>query len=145
MPETLAAFSAFYRDECNQTADGRVICRACGGDIHRVRGFMLLHDEQYGEACAGPGRTLRMDIPFCPTCEGRPAEYGCIHITASDFMLPSVVDASRPFGAAHPLCRQAAPLFATASKPGVAQGVSKVPVTMAGEEQPQILRVPPPN
>lgn len=46
-----------------------------------------------------------MDIPFCPRCETRPAEYGCIHMPASDMNLPSVREASRAWGVPHPLCR----------------------------------------
>lgn len=103
MPETLAAISAYYRDHC-QGSTHQNACAHCGGDIHRIRGFMLLHDQQFGDACAGPGRALRMEIPFCPRCEARPAEYGCIHLSAADLNLPSVIEASRPCGAPHPLC-----------------------------------------
>lgn len=105
MTGTLAAFSAFYRDRCRETAAHHITCLNCVREIHRARGYMLLHDELHGDACAGPGRALRMDIPFCPRCETRPAEYGCIHMPASDMNLPSVREASRAWGVPHPLCR----------------------------------------
>ncbi len=104
MTDTLAAFAAYYRDRCVSPSERQVTCAHCGGDIHRVRGMLLLHDERFGDACAGPGRALRMDIPFCPQCEARPAEFGCIHLPEPDMQLPSVLEASRPYGTPHPLC-----------------------------------------
>lgn len=108
MTETLSAFSAWYRDHCRTLAGLRITCIHCGTEIHRVRGYMLLHDEQFGESCAGPGRALRMEIPFCPVCENRPGEYGCIHMPAADMNLPSVLEASRACGVPHPLYREQA-------------------------------------
>lgn len=60
---------------------------------------MSLHDEQFGEACTGPARAWRMDIPYCANCEEEPSRYGCIHMSESDLNLPSVIEASRPFPA----------------------------------------------
>ena len=79
--------------------DGREIaCAHCGGEIRRVRAFMSLHDEQFGDACIGPGRAWRMEIPYCSDCEQPPSQYGCIHMSEADLKLPSVLEASRPIG-----------------------------------------------
>jgi hypothetical protein len=79
--------------------DGRKLtCVHCGGEIRRVRAFMALHDEQFGNSCIGPGRAWRMEIPYCSACEVPPSHYGCIHMSETDLNLPSVIDASRPLG-----------------------------------------------
>ncbi|HLJ79427.1 MAG TPA: hypothetical protein VKT75_18570, partial [Acidobacteriaceae bacterium] len=56
------------------------------------------HDESQGEACSGPGRAWRMEIPYCPNCETVPSRYGCIHLSEPEMNLPAVIEASRPFG-----------------------------------------------
>jgi hypothetical protein len=63
---------------------------------------MSLHDERFGDACVGPGRAWRMEIPYCTGCENPPSRYGCIHMSEADLRLPSVLEASRPFGIEHP-------------------------------------------
>lgn len=79
--------------------DGRKLtCSNCGREILRVRAFMSLHDEQFGSCCIGPGRAWRMEIPYCSACEEPPSRYGCIHMSEKDLNLPSVIEASRPFG-----------------------------------------------
>ena len=62
-----------------------------------MRAFMSLHDERFGEACIGPARAWRMEIPYCTVCEEPPSRYGCIHMSEAELNLPSVIEASRPF------------------------------------------------
>lgn len=97
--ETLALISMFFEKHC-QLHDGRnLVCAHCGGEIRCVRGYMSLHDAQHGDACVGPARAWRLDIPYCVACEKPPSRYGCIHMSAEELNLPAVVEASRPFGA----------------------------------------------
>lgn len=96
--DTLARFTEYYNTHCRLDAPKALACAQCGDEIQQVRAYMALHDEQFGAACAGPGRAWRMAIPFCPNCEEVPSRYGCIHMTADELNLPSVVAASRPFG-----------------------------------------------
>ncbi|HUH63236.1 MAG TPA: hypothetical protein VLZ50_09580 [Terracidiphilus sp.] len=56
--------------------------------------------------CIGPGRAWRVEIPYCPSCEYPPGLYGCIPMSQTDLNLPSVLEASRPFGSAHPEYRK---------------------------------------
>jgi len=69
----------------------------CGSEILRVRAFMSLHDERFGDACIGPARAWRMEIPYCTVCDEPPSRYGRIHMSQAELNLPSVIEASRPF------------------------------------------------
>lgn len=101
LAESLARISNYFTLHCRLEDPRGLTCAHCGGEIRRVRAYMSLHDEQFGDACVGPGRAWRMEIPYCSGCETPPSSYGCIHMTEADLNLPSVQDASRPFGMEH--------------------------------------------
>jgi len=96
--ETLARISGYFSSHCSWSDTRHVICRTCRAEICRVRAYVSLHDESQGEACSGPGRAWRMEIPYCPNCETVPSRYGCIHLSEPEMNLPAVIEASRPFG-----------------------------------------------
>ncbi len=98
---TLAQISSFFDLRCRLDDAGQVTCVNCGGEISRVRAYMSLHDQQFGERCIGPGRAWRLEIPYCVACEQPPSRYGCIHMTTDELSLPGVLEASRPFGIAN--------------------------------------------
>ena len=102
LAETQAQISNYLTVRCRLEGVREVKCAICGGEIRRIRAYMLLHDEQFRDACIGPGRAWRMEIPYCTACEQPPGEYGCIHMSHADLNLPSVLEASRPFGRQHP-------------------------------------------
>ncbi|HLJ79003.1 MAG TPA: hypothetical protein VKT75_16400, partial [Acidobacteriaceae bacterium] len=79
--ETLARISGYFSSHCSWSDTRHVICRTCRAEICRVRAYVSLHDESQGEACSGPGRAWRMEIPYCPNCETVPSRYGCIHLS----------------------------------------------------------------
>jgi len=99
LAETQAKIAGFFSQRCRQTGPAELICTNCGGEIRRTRAFLSLHDERFGDACAGPARAWRMDIPYCTRCEEPPSRYGCIHMSEAELKLPSVLEASRPFPA----------------------------------------------
>ena len=96
--EALARISRYFSSQCSWSDARRVICRTCRAEICRVRAYISLHDERIGNECSGPGRALRLEIPYCPNCESVPNRYGCIHLSEADMNLPAVIEASRPFG-----------------------------------------------
>jgi hypothetical protein len=53
-------------------------CRTCGGRVEILGAYMSLHDPRF-PGCVGRGKVLRLVVPFCPKCEPRPDESGCIH------------------------------------------------------------------
>ena len=102
LAETLARISNYFTLHCRLDGPSGLTCTQCGGEICRVRAYMSLHDEQFGDSCVGPGLAWRMEIPYCAGCEAPPSHYGCIHMNETDLNLPSVFEASRPFGMEHP-------------------------------------------
>ena len=102
LAETLALISNYLSVRCRLDGVREVKCARCGGEIRRVRAYMSLHDERFGDSCKGPGRAWRMEIPYCVACDPVPSSYGCIHMSEADLNLPSVVEASRPFGIEDP-------------------------------------------
>lgn len=109
LAETQARISNFFLLQCRREGAKQLSCVGCGGEIRRVRAYMSLHDERFGDACIGPARAWRMEIPYCAGCEQPPSSYGCIHMTEEEMGLPSVVEASRPFGRQHPEYRKQFP------------------------------------
>jgi hypothetical protein len=97
LAETQAQISEFFSLRCRRTSPKEVVCIRCGAEIRRVRAFMYLHDERFGDACIGPARAWRMEIPYCTVCEDPPSRYGCIHMSETELNLASVIEASRPF------------------------------------------------
>src|SRR5689334_5630352 len=97
LAETQQKIADFFRMRCRQIGPAELVCSNCGGEIRRTRAFMSLHDEQFGDACVGPARAWRMEIPYCTRYEEPPGRYGCIHMSQAELNLPSVIDASRPF------------------------------------------------
>ena len=100
--QSLAKISEYFTVHCRLDGPRHLTCAHCGGEISAVRAFMSLHDERFGDSCVGPGRAWRMEIPYCAACESPPSRYGCLHMSEADLNLPSVVEASRPFGQEHP-------------------------------------------
>lgn len=104
--ETLARISEYFNLHCHREGKSKLTCAHCGGEIRMVRAYLSLHDTQYGDSCIGPARAWRVDIPYCYACEDPPSRYGCIHLSEADMNLPSVIEASRPFGKEHPEYRK---------------------------------------
>lgn len=97
LAETQAMMAEFFTQHCRQVGPAELVCTKCGGEIRRTRAIMSLHDEKFGNACIGPARAWRMDIPYCTNCEEPPSRYGCIHMSEEELNLPTVIEASRPF------------------------------------------------
>jgi len=96
--ETLEQISQYFALHCRLEGPRELRFSHCGGEIRRVRAYMSLHHEEHGDSCIGPGRAWRLEIPYCTACEEPPSRYGCIHMSETELNLPSVVEASRPFG-----------------------------------------------
>ena len=94
LAEMQAQISDFLMTHTHLDRSRRVRCVHCQEEICRVRAFMSLHDEQFGDSCIGPGRAWRIEIPYCPACEKTPDQYGCIHMKCEELNLPSVLEAS---------------------------------------------------
>jgi hypothetical protein len=99
LAETQAHISEFFSLRCCRASPNSIVCARCEGEIGRVRAYMALHDESFGDSCVGPARAWRMEIPYCKSCEEPPSRYGFIHMSDAELNLPSVIEGSRPFPA----------------------------------------------
>lgn len=63
----------------HQDEHGIYRCVICESQIHEVRAYLSVHTEDF-DMCAGSGKVWRFGIKYCPTCEPKPEEYGCVHV-----------------------------------------------------------------
>lgn len=54
-------------------------CTSCNTPIEIIDAFISVHDARFRDICAGGGQVVKVIVPFCPSCESRPSEFGCIH------------------------------------------------------------------
>lgn len=83
-PERIAA-DEFARQYHNwrlgtRYIQGRECCGYCEQRIAWRFCYLSLHEAEFPD-CAGPGTVLRIDIPYCPSCEKEPESTGCLHVS----------------------------------------------------------------
>jgi len=56
-------------------------CKECGAQIQQTTCFVSVHNNQFGNMCAGSGKVKQLPLPYCPSCEGVPTRTStCVHI-----------------------------------------------------------------
>ena len=53
---------------------------SCGAPLMALNTRVSEHDQRFSGQCSGYGETVKVEVPYCPTCEPYPAEGGCIHV-----------------------------------------------------------------
>jgi ribosomal protein L37E len=85
---TSAEFSDSLKEffECRCLLLGNtLLCRECGASIVHARVVISIHDSAFHDKCAACGkRAWTMTLPYCPQCEKKPEERGCLHLSFSD-------------------------------------------------------------
>ena len=61
------------------------VCKECDVQILFVKAHIDVHVRAADQSCKGPGMTGAAQIPYCPRCEERPNEIGCIHVPIEYF------------------------------------------------------------
>lgn len=61
------------------SSEGGWVCKDCGASILSIEVKISLHIQEE-EECVGPRIEGGVLIPFCPECEERPEEFGCVHL-----------------------------------------------------------------
>jgi len=59
-------------------------CTQCGRPMERVAACISIHCLEFGDDCAvaGGGETVGfVDVPYCPACEPKPNDHGCMHVS----------------------------------------------------------------
>jgi hypothetical protein len=72
------SIQSYFAERCYRSPDGWR-CLECKREIAYVIAYMTIHDIRFGSKCAGNGRVERAPIPYCPHCESKPSDYGCVH------------------------------------------------------------------
>jgi hypothetical protein len=70
VPEYVAGLAEYMHGKCPQ----------CGRNISFVAAYLSIHAYEF-PMCAGSGRVVKMDIPYCSVCEDEtPGDRGCLHV-----------------------------------------------------------------
>jgi hypothetical protein len=79
-------FSQSLKDFLNHScilSHHRLYCAMCGTPIVYVRASLLLHEAAcpvcVSVASIMENRAWNTMVPYCPNCEEKPAEHGCLH------------------------------------------------------------------
>lgn len=70
--EMVQAWPAQYEER-----EGNYYCKNCGAGIMQTTCYVSIHAKEFEPTCAGPGRVLHINYPYCPNCDG-----GIDHATA---------------------------------------------------------------
>lgn len=49
--------------------DDKYYCYKCGGLIKQTLCYVSIHLKIFEPTCAGPGKVLKINFPFCPNCD----------------------------------------------------------------------------
>jgi len=81
-----------YRDEQANEGPGGLWRHNCGAVLRTVTAFVSIHDSPFKGSCSGSGRVARIEIPYCPYCEPKPLEFGCLHILQTIYHRLEILD-----------------------------------------------------
>ena len=74
----------FLDDQC-VLVENRLRCSDCGTLIVHSRVVVSVHESTFHNVCAGfDGGAWTMTLPYCPLCEEKPPERGCLHVSHHD-------------------------------------------------------------
>jgi len=91
----VTVFTSLSADEANKLLDDRqksyektedgYRCRTCGERIMQTTLYISIHIKEF-KTCAGPGRVLTVNFPYCPNCEGEPrTARACVHVPQAEW------------------------------------------------------------
>jgi len=56
-------------------------CKQCGSLIQQTTCYVSVHLKLFEPACAGPGKVIHINYPYCPKCDGEiDHATACFHI-----------------------------------------------------------------
>lgn len=74
------ARTVFFDHHCvSPGRRGALYCLGCRTAIKCVNVTIEIHDLN-PDICEGSGEKFEAGIPYCPHCEPRPVEFGCVHV-----------------------------------------------------------------
>jgi len=79
LDEYVKARGEFLNNKCVAwPGTGGLACAACGREIYVAEATIELHDPTLAN-CYATGTDFEAALPWCPHCEPKPAERGCVH------------------------------------------------------------------
>jgi hypothetical protein len=85
---TWAEFSESLREFLDDRCilrENRLRCRDCGTLIEHSRVVVSIHESAFHNHCAAFARRGgMMTLPYCPRCEEKPVERGCLHVSYAE-------------------------------------------------------------
>ena len=58
-----------WRRKYEEREDG-CYCKVCGSRIQQTTCYVSIHLKAFEPACAGSGRVIEVNFPYCPECDG---------------------------------------------------------------------------
>lgn len=95
--EELAVQVQPHFQECYLRLENGFVCKECDLEILFIEARIDVHVRAADYRCAGPGMTGVAQISYCPNCEERPADIGCIHVPI-EYFRPVVFNIIAPDG-----------------------------------------------
>jgi len=81
---TQKEFNRFMRQEIESRYEKREngwFCKKCGAKVQQTACYVSVHEEVFGDTCAGSGKVQKLPLPYCPECEGEPQNTTtCVHV-----------------------------------------------------------------
>jgi hypothetical protein len=75
--EAIRQFLSLHRISC----DRRLACSECDSPIEYLGTLLSIHDIEFTDACVTlDDQTSHFSVPYCPRCEIKPNEQGCVHL-----------------------------------------------------------------
>ena len=71
-----------YIDKKCKTKEGQKMffCQVCDSKIQQTTCFVSIHLLKES-GCKGPGKVVKLPLPYCPLCEGEPKNTStCVHV-----------------------------------------------------------------
>lgn len=72
LSEVLTDLRNFIDTECERDGNQGFKHKKCGEPIKQVTLYVSIHDQMFGDSCAGDGQCKQFPLPYCPKCEGEP-------------------------------------------------------------------------
>jgi len=74
-----------FLDACCVLHGNTLCCTTCGTPILHVRTALSIHSWAHGGCKEQKQRVWNIAIPYCPRCEDKPQERGCLYLSMMAF------------------------------------------------------------
>jgi hypothetical protein len=74
-----------FLDVCCALRGNTLCCRVCGTPIRHVQAALSIHNSASGGCEELEQRVWNTVVPYCPECEEKPEERGCLHFKLAVF------------------------------------------------------------